>query len=151
MPQRALWISLAALAVLTACGDNEQQFRDINTRTVTLPDGVSIRAEVKADRQNQAIGMMYRDSLAKNHGMLFVYQGPMKEAYWMHNCKIALDIIWLDQAGKVVEVVPDAPPCDKPARDCPPYGGHEVAHYVLELGAGQAKAHGVQIGKMLRL
>ncbi len=151
MPQRALWISLAALAILTGCGDSEQQFRDIATRPVTLPDGTAIHAEVKADRQSQAIGMMYRDSLPKDRGMLFVYQGPMKEAYWMHNCKIALDIIWLDQAGKVVEVVPDAPPCEKTAKDCPSYGGHEVAHYVLELGAGQAKAHGVATGKTLRL
>ena len=59
----------------------------------------------------------------------------------MHNCKIALDIIWLDKAGKVVEVVASAPPCQKEARDCPTYGGHELAFYVLELGAGVAKAH----------
>ena len=119
MPKTALWILLASAMVLAGCGDSEQQFRDINTRTVTLPDGTAIHAEVKADRQTQAIGMMYRDSLAPDHGMLFIYNAPVKEAYWMHNCKIALDIIWLDQAGKVVEVVAGAPPCEKEARDCP--------------------------------
>ena len=151
MPKTALWILLASAMVLAGCGDSEQQFRDINTRTVTLPDGTAIHAEVKADRQTQAIGMMYRDSLAPDHGMLFIYNAPVKEAYWMHNCKIALDIIWLDKAGKVVEVAAGAPPCEKEARDCPSYGGHEQAFYVLELGAGQAKVHGVENGKLLRL
>jgi len=151
MPKTALWILLAYAMLLAGCGDSEQQFRDINTRTVTLPDGAAIHAEVKADRQTQAIGMMYRDSLAPDHGMLFIYNAPVKEAYWMHNCKIALDIIWLDQAGKVVEVVAGAPPCEKEARNCPSYGGHEPAFYVLELGTGQARAHGVETGKLLRL
>ncbi len=151
MPPSSLWIALTAFAFLTACGDSEQQFRDINTRTVTLPDGQVIHAEVKADRQSQAVGMMYRESLAADRGMLFVYRGPIKEAYWMHNCKIALDIIWLDKDSKVVEVVPNAPPCDRPAKECPSYGGHETAYYVLELGAGQAKAHGVETGKTLKL
>ncbi len=151
MPPTALWIALAAFVFLTACGDSEQQFQDINARKVTLPDGAVIHAEVKADRQSQAIGMMYRDSLAAGRGMLFVYRGPMKEAYWMHNCKIPLDIIWMDKSLKVVEVVPNAPPCTGPAKDCPSYGGHEIAYYVLELGAGQAKAHGVETGKTLKL
>lgn len=150
MPRIALWIALTAFVSLTACGDSEQQFLDINARQVTLPDGAVIHAEVKADRQSQAIGMMYRDSLAADRGMLFVYRGPMKEAYWMHNCKIALDIIWLDKALKVVEVVPGAPPCDRPAKECPSYGGHEIAYFVLELGSGQAKVHGVETGKTLK-
>lgn len=149
---RAVWILAAWALVLTGCGgDNEQQFRDISARTVTLPDGTVIHAEVKADRQGQAVGMMYRDSLPHDHGMLFVYRAPLQEAYWMHNCKIALDIVWLDKNGTVLEVVPDAPPCEKPEKQCPPYGGHFAANYVLELGAGQAKAHGVAAGKVIRL
>ena len=144
----AVWI---CLVLLVGCGSKENDFQDIASRTVTLPDGTAIHAEVKADRQGQATGMMYRDSLAKNRGMLFVYGAPLREAYWMHNCKIALDIIWLEKDGKVVEVVPDAPPCNGPERSCPSYGGNHFANYVLELGAGQAKAHGVETGKVIRL
>ncbi len=140
---------LIFVCFLTGCGDKGDEFRDINARTVTLPDGAAIHAEVKADRQSQAIGMMYRDSLPDGRGMLFVYRAPMREAYWMHNCKIPLDIVWLDAARKVVEVVPNAPPCRKPAQECPAYGGHQAAQYVLELGGGQAKAHHVEPGKVL--
>ena len=143
-----VWISLA---LLTGCGAKEDEFRDIASRTVILPDGTPIHAEVKADRQSQATGMMYRDSLAADRGMLFVYRGPVREAYWMHNCKIALDIIWLDQDGKVVEIAANAPPCNGPERSCPTYGGHELANYVLELGGGQAKAHQIETGKVVRL
>jgi len=142
---------IAAAAMLEACGDREDRFQDIGSRTVTLPDGTAIHAEVKADRQSQAVGMMYRDSLAPDRGMLFVYRAPVRESYWMHNCKIALDIIWLEKDGKVMEIAASAPPCNAPAKDCPSYGGHELAYYVLELGAGQAKAHGVETGKVVRL
>jgi len=151
MRLQAVWILVGGALLLAGCADSEQQFRDIAARNVTLPDGTAIHAEVKADRQSQAIGMMYRDTLPQDHGMLFVYRAPVREAYWMRNCRIALDIIWLGQDGKVLEVVPDAPACNTPEKDCPSYAGHFAAYYVLELGAGQAKAHGVETGKMVKL
>ena len=95
--------------------------------------------------------MMYRDNLPSDHGMLFVYPTPAREAYWMYNCKIPLDMIWLDREGKVLEVVQSAPPCAGPPARCPAYGGHELASFVLELGSGQAKTHGVAAGKQVRL
>ncbi len=144
----AIWI---CLTLLSGCGARDHEFEDIASQTVTLPDGTAIHAEVKADRQSQATGMMYRDSLAKDRGMLFVYGSPQREAYWMHNCKIPLDIIWIEKGGKVVEIAPDAPPCNGPERSCPSYGGNQFADYVLELGGGQAKAHGVEVGKVIRI
>ncbi len=143
-----VWVSL----VLLGCGSKEQEFQDISGRRVTLPDGTAIHAELKTDRQGQAVGMMFRDSLAADHGMLFVYGGrPIREPYWMHNVRIPLDIVWLDKTGKVVEVVSSAPPCLGEERSCPHYGGSQPASFVLELGGGQAKAHGVQVGTVVHI
>ena len=145
MRLNVLWL----FVFLAGCRETGDPIADIAARSVTLPDGTKILAEVKLDAAGQAVGMMYRDSLAKDRGMLFYNSQPVRQPYWMHNCKIALDIIWLDPAKKVVEIAADSPPCQKPAQACPNYGGHELSQYVLELNGGQAKLHGVTIGRVL--
>lgn len=135
--------------LLAACKTEGDPVADIAARTVTLPDGAQILAEPKLDAQSQETGMMYRDSLPPNRGMLFFQTKPVLQAYWMHNCKIPLDIIWLDENKKVVEIVRDAPPCQKPAEQCPSYGGHKAAQYVLELNGGAAKQHRIVVGSVL--
>lgn len=135
--------------MLTACGEKGDPVADIGAKTVTLPDGTAIVAEVKADAKSQETGMMYRDSLAKDRGMLFYNTRPSYQAYWMHNCKIPLDIVWMDAAKKVVEIAHNAEPCLKPAKECPQYGGHQMSQFVLELNGGDAKRHGVAIGRVL--
>lgn len=148
---RFVWIWMAAI-VMCGCGSREQEFQDISGRRVTLPDGTVIHAELKIDRQGQALGMMFRDSLPADHGMLFVYSGrPLVESYWMHNVRIPLDILWLDKSGKVVELVTSAAPCPGEPKTCPQYGGHHPASFVLELGGGQAKSHGADVGKVVRI
>jgi uncharacterized membrane protein (UPF0127 family) len=136
-------------AMLTACGEKGDPVADLAAKTVTLPDGANIVAELKLDATSQAVGMMYRDSLAKDRGMLFYNTGPSRQAYWMHNCKIPLDIIWLDPAKKVVEIAAGAQPCQRPPKECPSYGGQEMSQFVLELNSGEAKRHGVTVGRVL--
>jgi uncharacterized protein len=135
--------------MLAGCGEKGDPVADLAAKTVTLPDGTKITAELKLDAASQATGMMYRDSLAKNRGMLFYNIAPSLQPYWMHNCKIPLDIVWLDPAKKVVEIAVNAQPCQKPPKECPTYGGHRMSQYVLELNAGEAKRHGVAIGRIL--
>ncbi len=94
-------------------------------------------------------GMMFRDSLAQGHGMLFIHEKPGMYPYWMYQCKIALDMMWMDKDHKIVEVSADTPPCKGPASSCPNYGGHQTASYVLELGGGEAKRLGLKVGDTL--
>ncbi len=136
------WMAVCFLG----CSQKGDPVPDIAAREVLLPDGTRILAEPKIDRNSQAVGMMYRDSLPKDRGMLFFYNAPAKESYWMHNVRVPLDIIWLDASRKVVEIAANAEPCLKPPQQCPAYGGHEPAQYVLELNGGEAKRHGVAVG-----
>ena len=122
----------------------------LNTEDVTLPDGARIHAEVKRSSAEKAKGMMYRDSLPRDQGMLFLNGRPERAAYWMANCKIPLDIIWLGERRQVVEISADTPPCPSGGRDCPAFGGHEAAQYVLELNGGEAKRHNVTVGSVLQ-
>lgn len=134
---------------LTGCGYSTDATALLTTEDVQLPDGAHIRAEVKRTSSEKARGMMYRDSLPRDQGMLFVNARPERAAYWMANCRIALDIIWMNAARQVVEISAATPPCPAGGYDCPSFGGHEAAQYVLELNAGEAQKHAVRVGSAL--
>lgn len=133
-----------------ACSSGNSGVDDVMTRQVTLPDGFVVRAELKISAADMARGMMYRDSLANGNGMLFVHEDQSRSPYWMANCKFPLDIIWMDSNHKVVEVSASTPPCPSGGRECPQYGGHYPAQFVLEVGGGEAAKHQVREGATLQ-
>ena len=136
---------------MSGCGSSDSGKAVLmNTRMVTLPDGFQVEAETVVSESDMERGMMYRTELASGRGMLFVHGQPGRYPYWMANCKIALDIIWIDSAHQVVEVSANTPPCPSGGRDCPTYGGHAVASYGLELGSGEAAKHGVVVGSEVK-
>ena len=135
----------------SACGRSpEAELQEFNTRPVILPDGTRIQAEVVTHQIDMARGLMFRDSLPEGRGMLFVHGSPAKYSYWMYQVKIPLDIIWMDGRGRIVEVVENAPPCDKPSSQCPNFGGTQDALVVLELPGGSARRHGVATGEFIK-
>jgi uncharacterized protein len=119
---------------------------EYNTTRVTLPDGAVIRAEVMRREEDMRRGMMFRDSLPENRGMLFIHGNTGKYTYFMYQVKLPLDIIWLDSGKNVVEISENTPTCTTNASQCPVYGGTKDALIVLELAAGSAKKHGIRPG-----
>jgi hypothetical protein len=143
--------ALFVLVLLAGCGAEPESAPVVdNSVAVALPGGVKLRAELKTDPADMARGMMFRDQLPADRGMLFVHPAPGRYPYWMHNVRVPLDIIWLDSAKRIVEISPDTPPCLKPASDCPNYGGQSDAQYVLELAGGQAAKLGLAAGQQLQ-
>ncbi len=121
------------------------------TVPVTLPDGTVIRAELALTAEQQARGLMFRDDLAADAGMLFVSLDEQPRSFWMFHTLIPLDIIWMDSNRRIVEISQNTPPCRSERRDdCPSYGGSALSQYVLELAAGQAAAHHLKVGDQLR-
>lgn len=94
-------------------------------------------------------GLMFRDAMADDHGMVFIHDFEAPQAYWMKNTKIPLDIFYFDHARKLVSVSRDVPPCSLGDR-CPPFASEGPALYVLELNAGIAQQLGVQAGDELK-
>lgn len=137
---------IALLALLCGCSEKPATFEDVNTRDITLPGGQVLRVETMLDAKDMLRGMMFRTSLAPDHGMLFVHRGPGKFSYWMYQTYIPLDMIWLDSSKRVVEIVPEALPCKTEASKCPHYGGNQTAQYVLELAGGMAQKYSLKIG-----
>lgn len=142
-------LAAAALA-LCACGTKPTEVRDLNLTEVTFPNGKTVAAETMLREIDQARGMMFRDSLAPDRGMLFVHPADANYAYWMYQCRIPLDIIWMSHERRIVEISANTPPCpSKSARECPTFGGHEKARYVLELVGGGAAMYGLKVGDTL--
>lgn len=137
--------------VMAACSrDTSDPVADFSAREMTMPTGAKIRVETMVDPMDITRGMMFRESLAPDRGMLFIYGSSGQHSFWTYQVKIPLDIVWMDQQRRVVEISANTPPCpSKSARTCPHYGGREPSLFVLELGAGLAAKYGVQVGSVI--
>jgi hypothetical protein len=116
---------------------------------VMLPDGSTVRVELAKTNAERQYGLMGRASLPQGRGMLFIHDAPGRYPYWMYDCFIGLDILWMDAGHRIVEMSADTPPCKGKASTCPSYGGHETALYVLELPVGSIKAHHLAVAQMV--
>jgi uncharacterized membrane protein (UPF0127 family) len=115
---------------------------------VVLPDGAAIQVELATDEPTRAQGLMYRDRLAEDRGMLFLFPESGDYPFWMKNTLIPLDMIWIDEQKRIVHVSANVPPCK--ADPCPSYPPNAVAKAVLELAAGVAAKHHLANGQVVR-
>ena len=97
--------------------------------------------EVARSLEQQQTGMMNRNSLAPDRGMVFPYDPPQPVAFWMKNTLISLDLIFIAPGGKILSIEANAVPL---SLDQLPSGGPIEA--VLELAGGRAAELGLQPG-----
>jgi poly-gamma-glutamate synthesis protein (capsule biosynthesis protein) len=102
--------------------------------------------EIADTPEKQTEGLMYRDSLAKDRGMLFVFDKEAIYSFWMKNTLIPLDIIWLNGNKEVVFIKNNAQPCQD---ECPAIKPDAEAKYVLEINSGLANKINLKIGDKL--
>jgi len=118
------------------------------TIVVELPSGTKITAEVADTTPKRMLGLMFRDSLPLTHGMLFIFENQDYHGIWMKNCRIPLDILWLNQDRKIIHMEENVPPCqDDP---CHIYQPLQKALYVLELNAGLIAKEKIKLGAQLQ-
>jgi len=121
--------------------------------TVVFPDLSTIAAEVADTPAARERGLMFRRELEPTTGMLFVFEQPGRYPFWMQNCLIPLDILWLDADGRILSIAEVAQPCALPScrppcgsNQCPTYGHDGEAKYAVEVMAGFARTHLLKIG-----
>lgn len=113
---------------------------------IALIGKTRINLEVAKTPAEQEMGLMYRASLADDQGMLFSFQPARPVGFWMKDCRISLDMIFM-RLGKVVEIAANVPPCT--TEPCPVYPSGVPVDQVLELRGGRAAELGIKLGDPL--
>ncbi len=107
-------------------------------------DGEQIRltVEIADSFPKKARGLMFRESLGQNEGMLFIFDNPARHSFWMVNTTIPLDAIYFDENQTVVDII-HMDPCNL---SCAVYKPESDAKYVLEVNQGFAVLNKIEKG-----
>ncbi|MGD0781551.1 MAG: DUF192 domain-containing protein [Candidatus Aminicenantales bacterium] len=140
MTRRCGLFLIAAAALGTPYGGAQGRDRFIK---VYFPDGRSVTAELALTETERARGLMNRETILPDQGMLFVFGEEAVHSFWMKNTLIPLDMLWLGSDRRIIHIERDVPPCK--ADPCPSYGPQRPASYVLELKGGMAAAFQLKV------
>jgi len=137
----ALLLFLPA-AMILICGPAEAQGPEAAPKFKKILVGKTpLRVEVVDTLEKQERGLMFRQSLPENEGMLFVYREPQELAFWMRNTFIPLDIVFVGADGIILNIH-QARPLDESVL----YRSAGAAKYVIETNQGWFSRHGIRPG-----
>jgi uncharacterized protein len=139
------WAGLQpSFALLVGCVLTAQACRDRHPTVVLhpahgAPIGVSV--EIADTPESQARGLMYRNHLDPDRGMLFLFEEQKRHSFWMKNTLIPLDLIFIARDGRIVGIHPNAEPFS-----LKPIDAGAPSQAVLEVNGGFAAVHGLAAG-----
>jgi uncharacterized protein len=136
------FMPVATLLVLSL--GSHAQDRPQKLPTTQLTAGLHlIRAEVADDDREREIGLMHRPSMAANDGMVFVFQQPGVQCFWMHNTLIPLSAAFIDDTGTIVNIEDMKPQTDDS------HCSKKPVRFVLEMNKGWFDKRGLKAGSVL--
>lgn len=139
------WATLSTFIIFFFFVATTWGYANLPTIEIGLKDGTTVTAEVAASKQERERGLMYRDALGEDEGMLFVFEKEDKYPFWMKNVNFPIDIIWINSDMRVVDAQ-TALPC---TTHCKNYTPEYPVMYVLEVPEGFAGEHGIKIGSVI--
>lgn len=142
----AACIAVAACAQSETAGAPGEAAVETEQLTIETQNGpVRFTVEIADDDQERARGLMFRESLADDRGMLFDFPEPEHASFWMRNTMISLDIIFIGTDGRILNIADHTTPySDAPVRAA------GLTRGVLEIRAGRAEELGIRPGDRVR-
>lgn len=116
-------------------------------------DVYAFEVDIADDSEERMRGLQNVSQLSDDEGMWFVFDEPGVRSFWMKDTLISLDMIFVDENLKILNVVHAVPPCiaeDPEQLDCPLYFSEGDAQYVLELRGGVAEKNGLLPGDSVK-
>ena len=117
-------------------------FPNYEKTTISI-NGFNISMAIASTDEQRIRGLSGVEKLNENEGMLFLFDKPSKQGFWMNKMNFPIDIIWLDSNNKVVHIEKQLEPC-KLFLACPVYNSQVDSIYVIELRSGFADDHSVK-------
>lgn len=132
-------------AAPTRCPKDPTPNSFLTNRTIDVA-GTALEVELAATDAESERGLMYRMNMGENHGMIFDLHVTKDHEFWMHNTCIPLDMMYIDETGRIVGILENVPVLNDEPRSvgCP-------SRWVLEVNAGWSRRHGVHAGDKVRL
>jgi len=118
------------------------------TTSQVIINDVSFDVELARTDEEKSKGLMFREQLPENQGMLFFFDDMQPRGFWMKNTLIPLDMIYVDEDYKIVEIKHNVQPCEKDP--CPSYISLP-AKFVLEINAGLSEKKNIQVGDYVKV
>jgi uncharacterized protein len=145
-----------AAALLVACdrddvvdvGEPRVEFSRAEVRIEAEADTFIVQVEIAETAAQRQMGLMRRDSLPEEAGMIFLFQDerPPDEGFWMFNTYIPLSIAFLDGDGRIVRIR-EMEPCPSPYPQwCPTYEAGAPHRAALEMNRGYFAQRGIGVG-----
>jgi uncharacterized membrane protein (UPF0127 family) len=135
------WFSLSLLLLIVGCTSNSG-----GLSTVAVPVGhTTFQLEVAKTPSELEKGLMERDSIPADHGMLFVFKEEGILSFWMKNTRFDMDIIYLDHTDKVVSIH------QMKKYDLTTISSDFPAQYAIEMNLGAASDAGVHVGDVIAI
>ncbi|MCL7944617.1 DUF192 domain-containing protein [Marinobacter sp. ATCH36] len=156
-PEYSLMVVLALMALLfsgclAALPDNKS-LPVQQACLISAEQAVPITVEIAKSSDERSRGLMEREILAEDAGMLFVYSGERRadHGFWMYRTLIPLDIAYMDRRG-VIRAIRQMTPCpSSQGRDCPTYRAGVPFYLALEMNLGYFESRGIEVGDRLSL
>ena len=142
----AAWTVLSALLALAVAGHaRAQDAAQPRLPSISLTAGMHlIKAEVAQTPTEQMLGLMHRTSMGANEGMLFVYDEPRQQCFWMRNTLLPLTIAFVDDEGRIVNLADMQPRSEQSHCSAKP------VRFALEMHQGWFAKRGIRAGFRLR-
>jgi len=112
-------------------------------KTSTSINGYNVTMAIASTDEQRIRGLSGSEKLNENQGMLFLFDKPSKQGFWMNKMNFPIDIVWLDSNNKVIHIEKQLEPC-KIFLACPVYNPQVDALYVVELRSGFADSHSIK-------
>ena len=118
--------------------------QQVETVLVLFPEtNTEVQAEIADDFEERRVGLMNRQNLEDGSGMLFIFEESQPLSFWMKDTFIPLDIIYIDENKKVIQIYENA----EPLNETKLYPSNQNAQFVLEVPGGYAKKNRIQTGQ----
>ena len=135
-------VAIFAILVALLGGCREPYKSRLPTAPMTL-GGKTFVMEIADTSAAREVGLMYRDSMPSDHGMIFVFSSDQTNPFWMKNTRIPLDIVYVDADARVIAVRPMRP------YDTTPVPSPRPFRWAIELNQGTGASLGLKEGDLI--